>query len=277
MNDKEMTKDDIRKYLIWFLTEAKDYSLKELRLFDKYYKENLDITEELIRGNEIPWQEKKNLWTDMTNALFRNGRCSDIAVEIAEKVVNEMQFQAKENRSDAPEQNWNDTDEEQLRQWLLCRCDILPDPIPLTSEWMLPFAGDPEEMQFAALSYVTDFTTRHCAYTLFKGIDIEFKYPMRALIVNREEGYADQVIGEMRKLFSATFRLSEERIDELIMIGFAAVYVGADKKKQETAFYKRYIDKWMAEDQAHFLGAIRNKMSPHFRSKILKKLTGSSK
>ena len=63
----------------------------------------------------------------------------------------------------------------------------------------------------------------------------------------------------------------------LLTVGCNNYETYSDKKKQETAFYKRYIDKWMAEDQAHFLGVIRNKMSPHFRSKILKKLTGSSK
>lgn len=277
MKEKEMTKDEIRQYLIWFLTEAKNTTLKEYRLYEKYYRENPDITEELIRGNEIPWEKKKYAWQDMTNSLFRIGRCGDIAVEIAEKVVNEMHFLPKEERSDEPEMRWNDEDVEQLRQWLLCRCDELPAIIPLTASWRMPFAGDPKEEQFAAMSYVTGFTTRHCAYTLFRGIDIEFKYPIRALIINREEGYADQVIEDMRKIYASAFRLSEERIDELIMLGFAVTYVGAGKKKHETAFYQRYIDKWMAEDQERFLGCIRNKVSSRFRGKILKKLTGSSK
>ncbi|HAG14037.1 MAG TPA: hypothetical protein DCG49_09275 [Ruminococcus sp.] len=277
MKDKEMTKDEIKKYLIWFLTEAKDWSQKEYRLYEKCYKENPDITEDLIRDNEISWENKKYQWEDMTNSLFRCGRCADIAVEIAEKVVNRMLFPPKERRADEPELNWDDADEKQLRQWLLCRCDELPDTIPLTAAWTMPFAGEPEEAQFAAMSYVTDFTTRHCAYALFRGIDIEFKYPFRALIINREEGYADQVIQDIRNLYAAAFRLSEERIEELIMLGFAATFVGAGKKKQETAFYTKYIDKWMAEDQERFLGIIRNKASAHFRGKILKKLTGSSK
>ena len=48
MKEKEMTKDEIKKYLIWFLTEAKDWSLKEYGLYEKCYKENPDITEDLI-------------------------------------------------------------------------------------------------------------------------------------------------------------------------------------------------------------------------------------
>ncbi len=272
-----MTRDEIRNYLLWFLTEAEDWSLKEYRLYEKCYKENPDITEELIRSNEIPWDKKKYQWQDMTNSLFRYGRCADIAADAAEKVVNKMLFPPKEQRSDEPEMNWNDEDEEQLRQWLLCRCDELPHTIPLTATWTMPFAGDPEEERFAAMSYVTEFTTRHCAYALFRGIDIEFKYPFRALIINREQGYADQVIDDMRKLYSTAFRLSDERIEEMIMLSFAATFVGASKKKQETEFYKRYIDKWMADDQERFLGIIRNKASTYFRGKILKKLTGSSK
>ena len=277
MKEKTMTRDQIRNYLIWFLTEAENYSMQEFRLYEKCYKENPDITEELIRGNEIPWKEKKYQWQAMTNLLFRSGRCGDIAVEIAENVVKEMHFPPRENRSDEPEMNWNDEDEEQLRQWLLCRCDSLPNIIPLTASWKMPFAGEPEEEQFAAMSYVTDFTTRHCAYTLFRGIDVEFKYPMRALVINREEGYADQVIEDMRKLYSSAFRLSDERIDELIMIGFAVAYSGAGKKKLETEFYKRYIDKWLAEDKERFLSLIRNKVNPYFRGKVLKKLTGSAR
>lgn len=277
MKEKEMTNDEIREYLIWFLTEAKDWSLKEYRLYEKCYKENPDITEELVRSNEIPWENKKYQWQNMTNFLFRLGRCGDIAVETAEKVVNRMVFQPKEERSDEPEMGWNDVDEEKLRQWLLCRRDDLPVPVPLTAAWMMPYAGDHEEEQFAAMSFVTDFTTRHCAYTLFKGIDIEFKYPMRALIINREEGYADKVVEDMRKLFSTAFGLSDESIDERIMLGFAATYVGAGRKKKETEFYQRYIDKWMAEDKEHFLDVIRNKSGLYFRSKILKKLTGSAK
>ena len=131
MKEKEMTKDEIKKYLIWFLTEAKDWSLKEYRLYEKCYKENPDITEDLIRDNEISWENKKYQWEDMTNSLFRCGRCADIAVEIAEKVVNRMLFPPKEHRADELELNWNDADEKQLRQWLLCRCDELPDTIPL--------------------------------------------------------------------------------------------------------------------------------------------------
>ena len=112
MKEKTMTRDQIRNYLIWFLTEAKNYSMQAFRLYEKCYKENPDITEELIRGNEIPWKEKKYQWQAMTNLLFRSGRCGDIAVEIAENVVNEMHFPPRENRSDEPEMNWNDEDEE---------------------------------------------------------------------------------------------------------------------------------------------------------------------
>lgn len=53
---------------------------------------------------------------------------------------------------------------------------------------------------------------------------------------------------------------------------FAGVYASGEKKKAETLFYQKYIDKWMTEDRERFLGYIREKMNTDFRSKVLKKL-----
>ena len=52
-------------------------------------------------------------------------------------------------------------------------------------------------------------------------------------------GIADAAVEKMREMFATLFHQTSEEIDINIMLGFAAVYFGGNKKKLETAFYQK--------------------------------------
>ena len=285
MPETEMTKQEIKDYILWYFDSKDEKTLKDYRLFVKLKTEAPDATEELIRENLVPGGEwpKNRQREELLNELFRQGRCGDLALENAKELVEGLLFIHKEGREDLRKRGvkrmpeWSEADEAHLRRWLLCECDDLPETIPLTAIGQVHYCGECEEAEFAAMSVVCDFPLRYAAYTFYRGVVTEFKYPLRALIVNREEGFADRALARIKEMFSTLFRLSDEEIETNIMVGFAVIFCTGDRKKQETAFYQEYIDRWMETDREHFLSVIREHTNPDFRRKVLKKLTGSAK
>lgn len=269
-------KQEIRDFIIWYLTNTTDKkTAKDYKLLEKYIKEELDVTEALIRENAFnDYVKRKQMMTE----IFRAGRGADLALAEAEKELCEgLFFLKKEYQLERKGYEWEKADEDQLIDWLFCRTDTPPAVIParLDSNYLLHH--DYMEEWFAAMTYVCDFPVRYCAHTLYNGITEHFKYPFRSLILYREEGYADAVLARMKEILSADFKMDADEIDATFMKAFASVYCGGTKKKQETAYYQAYIDGWMETDRERFLAAIRTIWSLDLRKKVLKKLTGSAK
>lgn len=276
----DMEKSEIRDYIIWYLTENNDKkTLKDYRKYEAFIKEEFEVTEALLRENAIPeWDNRpeENRIEIMTE-LFKSGRCPDLALLEVKRLTDQLKFVRKEYQMKYHGYEWKKDHEEQLKKWLLCQTDEFPAVIPLTDSPQLFVTHDHHEMLFAATSKVCDFPVRYCAYTMFRGYVWEYKFPFRALIAYREEGYADSVIERIKEIYARDFRLNSEEIDTEIKRAFAAVYCSRDKKKIENAFYQRYIDKWMTEDKDGFINMLRSTMTGDLRSKVLKKLTGSAK
>ena len=280
-----LTHEEIRDFIVHYVSDTEKKSNAQIKLFDKYLAEEHDIFEALLREGAFDKQKEHRFsyFKRVLNSLLNAGRCSDYALQEARSLADELIFINKEGRESLRERGeknmpeWDAEEEAHLRRWLACECDDLPDTIPLTAIQQVHYCGDPEEEHFAALSHVCDFPLRYAAYTFYRGVVMEFKWPLRALILYREEGYADAAVEKMREMFAALFHQTTEEIDISIMLGFAAVYCGGDKKKLETAFYQQYIEQWMSEDRDRFIGYIRDNMNGDFRSKVLKKLTGSGR
>lgn len=279
MKEKAMSRTEIRDFIIWYITDkTANKTLKERRLLEKFIKEELDVTEEILRSGEIPNGWPFDRYKDeMTTELFKDGRCADLAAVRAKAYVDVFGFAKKEIQKEYCGYEWEKDDEQQLINWLLCECDTAPPAIPKRHEFSQPISDEPEEMIFAAMSNVFDFPVRYCAYALYGGVIDQFKYPFRGLILYREDGYADSVIERIKKIYADDFKADAERADSDIKTGFAAIYCCTSKTKAETAFYKKYIDKWMEEDRERFLGLFRVDKPLDVHKKILKKLTGSAK
>ncbi len=280
MNQQAQSKDEIRAFIVWYIKAACDaantetLTLKQHRQLQQYISEELDITESLIRDRVITGEHWKEQWylDDMLTALFEAGRCPDLALDEAKEWIGQCTFRRSE-----PPQEQDETNEARLKDWLLCRCDHPSESVPVRMDCNYIFDTDYTEALFAAMTRVCDFPVRYCAYVLCKGRLFQFKYAFRSLIVHRGAEFADTVLQRMKQICTDDFGLSSEQTEILIMCVFTAVYCSADKKKPETAYYQKYTDKWMAEEQDRFLGIIRNEMNPDLRKKVLKKLTGSSK
>lgn len=283
MKQQEYTKEEARGFIIRYIEELDTGTLtaKDHKRLEKHFLEDADVVEELLREDIITGGtfSKSRFRKGVITRLFQQGRCGDYALAEARELVEGLRFIDKNGREYLrsvgvrymPE--WTAEDEAHLRKWLMCECDDMPENVPLTEIIQkINYCGDPEEMHFAAMSKVCDFPLRYCAYTMFRGVLMEFKWPMRGLILYREEGFADNVFETIKEMYSMLFGMTREEIDACVMLCFAGVYCSGEKKKAETLFYQKYIDKWMTEDRERFLGYIREKMNTDFRSKVLKKL-----
>ncbi len=282
--DPVLTQEEIREFVVQYLSSTEAKSNAQIKRFFKYLSEEHDVFEALLREGFIADCPLSKSWLEtISGSLYKVGRCKDFALQEARRLADGLIFIDKKGREELRNRGvnhmpeWSEEDEEHLRKWLACECDDLPETIPLTAIQQVHYCGDPEENHFAALSIVCDFPLRYAAYTFYRGVVMEFKWPLRALILYREEGFADTAVDKMREMFSTLFHQTAEEIDINIMLGFAAVYCSGDKKKLETAFYQKYIERWMAEDRDRFIGYIREHMNSDFRSKVLKKLTGSGR
>ncbi|WP_295152077.1 hypothetical protein [uncultured Ruminococcus sp.] len=280
-----LTQEEIREFVIGYLGSKENKTNAQIKRFDKYLAEEHDVFEALIREGIIAknGRQSYSMYERVLDTLFRDGRCSDLALREAKALADGLHFIDPEGREllrgrgvkNMPE--WSTEDEEHLRRWLACECDDLPETVPLTSIQQVHYCGDSYEEHFAALSLVCDFPLRYAAYTFYRGVVMEFKWPLRAFILYRENGFADEAVAKMREMYASLFRQTEEEIDINVMLGFAAVYCSGGKKKPETEFYQKYIEQWLSEDHDRFIGYIRDHMNGDFRSKVLKKLTGSGR
>lgn len=273
-----MSKSEIRDFIIWYMTSKTDETtLRDFKQLEKFIKEELDITEALIREDAIPKGYPNHYEIKLMTELFKNGRCVDLALLSAKKMTDQFHFLNREYQMERWGCEWETEHEEALINWLLCRCDTPPEVIPGRDDFHYFISHDYLEAFFAAMSCACDFPVRYCAYAMYRGTIYAFKFPFRSLISYREEGYADSVIDRIKKIYAEDFKLDVDKTDSDIMTEFAIIYCGRDKKKTETAFYKKYIDKWMEEDRERFLEFVRNNLNVDFRKKVLKKLTGSAK
>lgn len=282
MKKQEYTKEDIREYIIWYMENLDTGVLtaKDHKRIERHFIEDADVFEELVRegiiaGGTFSTSRFRAL---VMRRLYKQGRCKDYALAEAKEFAENLRFIDKEGREylrsigESPMPEWTEEDETHMRKWLMCECDDVPETIPLTNIMQMHFCGDIEEERFAAMSNVCDFPVRYCAYTLYRSVPIEHKWPMRGLILYREEGFADKVYEQITEIFSKLFGMTQEEIDITIMLVYTKIYYSGEKKKQETVFYQKFVDKWMTEDRERFLGYIREKMNTDFRSSILKKL-----
>ncbi|MBR1592860.1 MAG: hypothetical protein IJ666_07610 [Ruminococcus sp.] len=279
MKEKIMSKSEIRDFVIWYMTNKTDEkTLKDYKQFEKFIMEESDIAESLIRENVVPRGYPNYYEIKFMTELFKIGRCADIALEEVQKeMTNEFIFCKKEHQQELWGYEWEKADENQLIDWLLCRTDTLPAVIPNRIDPHYFLHHDYMEKWFAAISNVCDFPVRYCAHSMYNGVSEYFKYAFRSLILYREYGYADAVVMRIREIFSADFKLDSDKIDEIIMKGFAVVYCKGDKKKKETVYYQKYIDEWMKTDKERFQKAIQTIWSHDLRKNVIKKLTGSVK
>ena len=278
MNEKIMSEQEIRDFIIWYITDktAKKTGKDRKQLY-KFFEEELDVTEAILRDGVIPDGWPFDSYKDeITVELFKNGRCADLAEAEGKRIIKVFKFAPKEKQKKYYGYEWEEEDEQHLINWLLCKCDTPPKAIPKRDEFYLPISHDCDELLFAAMSNVFDFPVRYCAYALYGGVLEQFKYPFRGLIAYKEEGYADSVIERIKKIYINDFKLDADSAEADIMRAFAAIYCCTAKKKAETAFYKKYVDKWMEEDRERFLGLFRGTKKDVLK-KVLKKLTASEK
>lgn len=281
MKEKIMSKDEIRDFIIWYMTNKTDEkTLRDYRQFEKFVKEETEATEALLRENVITDYVRRK---EMMMWIFRAGHGADLALTEVQKEIcgkdpdSQIFFYKKEYQQERWGYEWEKVDEDQLIDWLFCRTDTPPAVIPMRCDQNYLLHHDYMEEWFAAMSYVCDFPVRYCAHSLYNGVVEYFKYAFRSMILYREEGYADAVLMRMREILSEDFKVNSDKIDAIIMKAFASVYCGGAKKKNETAYYQKYIDEWMKTDKECFLAAIRTIWSLDLRKKVLKKLTGSTK
>ncbi len=276
MISKEMSKQDIKSFIVWYINASADEkNPKDFKLYDKLIHEEPDITEELLRSEDSPESFRSSYY--VKNILFKLGRCQDIALQEAELMTDEFIFLEKDYQLERWNCEWEPEDEIMLKKWLLCQCEEPPAVLPARCDFHYLLHHDYMEELFAAMSVVCDFPVRYLAYVIYRGTLYQVKYPLRSLVIYREQSFADSLVDTICKINQDYLKIPADEYEEKLMNNFAAIYCGGDKKKLETAFLKKNIDKWMNDDQEKFISCIREKMNPDLRKKVLKKLSGASK
>ena len=267
----EMTKDQIRDFIIWYFSvEPKTRQAKDERLFDRLIKTETDVTKDIVENDIIP-QRSKDLntkYNDLLNELYINGQCKENALVWAKTyVTDKMEFKANDSSQDT----WDESDEEALINWLLCKTDIPPKVLPKRSDLSFLSLGWLENT-FACVSYVSDFPVRYLAYSIYSATVFQFKFPFRGFLSKRGDEQADLCVDEIKKILRENFKLDQKKADELLMRTFASCCFVSPKQKAETCFYMKYINEWLNKDRQSFINAIGNIESIDTRKKILKNL-----
>lgn len=280
MKEPVMTRDEKADFIVRMSKPNHGGTDKDWKLYHKLINEEYDIVESLIRDGKMrfdgAWPESWNC-ERLLCILNKAGRGKEIAMEKAELVVDKHTYQPHEVRMEYYGHDWTDADEEHLKNWLLCKCDDLPESIPVTDFYPAYFGGINDEESLAAMSYVTDYPIRFTAYKFWRGAIFEFKYPMRALMVYREEGFGNKVLEDIKAMSLGVFRKTKEELEVQMMKMFSAIYCSGERTKKETLFYQKFIDEWMTNDKEHFINCLSTELIGDLRKKVLKKLTGSAK
>ena len=200
-------------------------------------------------------KNRQHGYHDLLNELFINGKCKEHALDWAKiYVTDKMEFKANDSSQDT----WDESDEEALINWLLCKTDIPPKVLPKRSDLSFLSLGWLENT-FACVSYVSDFPVRYLAYSIYSATVFQFKFPFRGFLSKRGDEQADLCV-------------DEKKADELLMRTFASCCFVSPKQKAETCFYMKYINEWLNKDRQSFINAIGNIESIDIRKKILKNL-----
>ena len=289
MAEKQMTKDEIKAFLLWYQDNlVREYvHREEIEITAKQFKqygafldsqepEALDAMEEIVRENPLPegchYMLKRNR-TALVYRLIRAGRCPDIAREEAKYFMQPLHFTPKEYQMELRGYEWSEADEEHTKRWLMCECDDLPAVIPAAWVEFHYFLDEIAGEHFMLLGNLFDFPLRYTAYVYCKCNRVdELKYVFRPYLISCAEGTGDRILAQIREMAKTLFHMTDEEFEILTMQWFALIYCVGPKKKQETQFYKKFIDGWMEQDKDRFLDVIQTKSSKEARKKILKKL-----